>query len=75
LTTPYISISLDFKFADGFVADKTNNYVIDNEEALRVLVQDVRLVDSNGEVIQSMSPVWRNQRPFTLTFEFDRVLF
>lgn len=72
---PCISISLDFKFADGLVTDKTHNYVIDNEEALRVLVQDVRLVDSNGEVIQSMSPVWRKQSPFKLTFEFDRVQF
>lgn len=61
---PYISFSLDFKFVEG--------YVIDNEEALRVLVQDVELVGGNGEVIiPNMSPVWRHERPFRLTFEFD----
>jgi len=61
---PWRSMSLEFQFAEG--------YVIDNEEALRSLVQDVDLVDGNGEVLKTnMSPVWRRDRPFRLTFEFD----
>lgn len=54
---PYISFSLVFKFVEG--------YVIDNEKALRVLVQDVELVDGNSEVINpNMSPVWRHEKAF-----------
>ena len=61
---PYTSFSLDFSFSDG--------YVIDNADALRVLVQDVELVGGNGEVIKpDMSPIWCNARPCRLTFEFD----
>jgi hypothetical protein len=61
---PWTSVSLDFKFPEG--------YVIGNEDTLRALIQDVDLVGGNGEIIKSsMWPIWRHDRPFRLTFEFD----
>ena len=61
---PWTSVSLDFKFPDG--------YIIDHEDVLKVLVKDVELVGGDGEIIKSdMLPIWRNDRPFRLTFEFD----
>ena len=76
---PYVSFTLQFKFADGMVTDNSNNYmrhIVDNENALRALIQDVRLVDGNGKVIKSnLTPVWRKQQRYPnylgLTFEFD----